>query len=382
MPAVFFRHTNMDEPAVSGPAEALSPEPPPVIAPEVVTERMSFSGSGGEYFRIWIVNIALTIVTLGIYSAWAKARRLEYFYRNTRLGGVGFDYHGTPIAILKGRIIGALLFAAYSFSSRLGPRYLLISISVIALVMPFLLNRAFRFRFANSSHRGVRFGFHGSTAEAYRVFLGWPLAALFTLGILWPLAHRRIKQYEHAHASYGRTPFHIDAKISSFYGIYAVAFVMTSVTAFAAGAGFAFAIFAAVAKNGGKVPPTPPPVNPVLMIAIVAVYVIGILATQAFITCRVQSLVWSTTTLGENHSFTCELRAGRFMGILLTNTLATVATLGLFSPFAQVRLAKFMVDGMSMTSRGPLDDVAADPEIAVGAMGEESVGFFDFDIAF
>ncbi len=30
-----------------------------------------FTGNGGEYFRIWIVNLMLTIVTLGIYSAWA-----------------------------------------------------------------------------------------------------------------------------------------------------------------------------------------------------------------------------------------------------------------------------------------------------------------------
>ena len=36
-----------------------------------------FVGTGSEYFRIWIVNLLLTIVTLGIYSAWAKVRRLE-----------------------------------------------------------------------------------------------------------------------------------------------------------------------------------------------------------------------------------------------------------------------------------------------------------------
>lgn len=49
--------------------------------------RVRFCGSGSEYFRIWIVNLLLTIVTLGIYSAWAKVRTLQYFYRNTQLGG-------------------------------------------------------------------------------------------------------------------------------------------------------------------------------------------------------------------------------------------------------------------------------------------------------
>ncbi|MED5348372.1 MAG: DUF898 family protein, partial [Pseudomonadota bacterium] len=48
---------------------------------EVTTqERFQFHGEGGEFFRIWIVNLVLSIVTLGIYSAWAKVRTKRYFY--------------------------------------------------------------------------------------------------------------------------------------------------------------------------------------------------------------------------------------------------------------------------------------------------------------
>ena len=71
-------------------------------------EAFAFTGSGSEYFRIWIVNLILSVVTLGIYSAWAKVRRLEYFYRHTRVAGASFDYHGRPLAILKGRIVAVL----------------------------------------------------------------------------------------------------------------------------------------------------------------------------------------------------------------------------------------------------------------------------------
>src|SRR6187455_1771467 len=81
---------------------------PPDSAP-LELDRMAFTGAGSEYFRIWIVNLALTIATLGIYSAWAKVRRLQFFYRHTRLAGAGFDYHGDPIAILKGRLVGLVL---------------------------------------------------------------------------------------------------------------------------------------------------------------------------------------------------------------------------------------------------------------------------------
>jgi len=40
---------------------------------------LRFTGRGTEYFGIWIVNLLLTIITLGIYSAGAKVRRLQYF---------------------------------------------------------------------------------------------------------------------------------------------------------------------------------------------------------------------------------------------------------------------------------------------------------------
>ncbi len=39
---------------------------------------VEFKGNGFEYFQIWIVNIVLTIVTLGIYSAWATVRNKRY----------------------------------------------------------------------------------------------------------------------------------------------------------------------------------------------------------------------------------------------------------------------------------------------------------------
>src|SRR6267378_4160908 len=79
---------------------------------------VEFSASAGEYFRIWIVNLALSIVTLGIYSAWAKVRKKRYFYGNTLLNGDPFEYLGKPIPILIGRIIALILFAAYSWATR------------------------------------------------------------------------------------------------------------------------------------------------------------------------------------------------------------------------------------------------------------------------
>jgi Bacterial protein of unknown function (DUF898) len=59
---------------------------------EAVTryEPFRFTGAGGEYFRIWIVNVMLSVVTFGIYSAWAKARRLQYFCRGVTAGALDY----------------------------------------------------------------------------------------------------------------------------------------------------------------------------------------------------------------------------------------------------------------------------------------------------
>ena len=70
----------------------------PSDTPQVVRHRPQFTGRAGEYFGIWFVNLLLSIVTLGIYSAWAKVRTERYFYGNTSLAGANFEYLASPIA--------------------------------------------------------------------------------------------------------------------------------------------------------------------------------------------------------------------------------------------------------------------------------------------
>ena len=187
------------------------------------SEDFSFTGTGRDYFRIWIVNVLLTIATLGVYSAWAKVRQLQYFYRNTRVAGASFDYHGNPIAILKGRVIALGLLVSYYGSGTISPTVRIVAIGLVALVLPWLLARSFRFRFHNSSYRGIRFAFSGSTRSAYWVFLVLPVLSVFTLFTLVPFCHQRIKRYQHANAACGRTGFTFDASVGDFYSIYLVA---------------------------------------------------------------------------------------------------------------------------------------------------------------
>ena len=69
-----------------------------------------FRGEGKVYFRIWVVNALLSIITLGVYSAWAKVRSNRYFYSHLYLDGTSFEYLANPVSILKGRVLAVTLF--------------------------------------------------------------------------------------------------------------------------------------------------------------------------------------------------------------------------------------------------------------------------------
>ena len=82
---------------------------------------IEFTGSGSEYFRIWIVNLLLTLVTFGLYYPWAKVRKLRYFYGNTHVAGHALDFHGDPKRMLRGFLLMAALFLAYNMALKVSP---------------------------------------------------------------------------------------------------------------------------------------------------------------------------------------------------------------------------------------------------------------------
>lgn len=366
------------EPIVIPPAEPVASAPPePGLYP------MSFTGSGAEYFRIWIVNLALTIVTLGVYSAWAKVRRLQYFYRHTRLAGAGFDYHGDPVAILKGRLVGLALFGLYYSVGYVQFPVAVGILSVLALALPWLLSRSLKFRLHNSSYRGIRFRFSGSTRSAYWVFLALPMLTVLSLFLVGPLWHHRIKRYEFANAAYGRTPFTFLAEAGDFYITYVIAvgvmfaFVVVMVIGMV-GVGVA----AAIAAGGPQADPQAPSgFVMALTVVILFMYALAIVAIQAITTARVHNTVWNGTKLG-SHGFICEVSWARLFWIQLSNLLATVLTIGLFRPFAQVRLSRYLASAFVLVPGGALDGMLAADAEDVSAVGEETAGFFDLDIGF
>ena len=372
------------EPAGPAPEPSASEAPanqaPPVPTEPLRLEPMSFTGAGSEYFRIWIVNLALSIVTLGIYSAWAKVRRLQYFFRHTRLAGAGFDYHGNPVAILRGRVVGLILFGLYS-AARYVNAWMMVAIFVaLAAVMPWLLGRSLRFRLHNSSYRGIRFKFHGTTRQAYWVFLALPALTVLSLFTLVPFCHQRIKRYQLTNAAFGRSRFSFATGPGDFYFAYMLAGL--------AFAGLLIAAFTLLAVIGLVLSGSPPPndgESSGRMVAMfggfILIYILAIVSAQAITAARIRNAVWGNVKL-EQHEFISEVSAPQLFGILFTNLLATVMTLGLFRPFAQVRLARYLISTVTLVPAAGLDSFAAAEADDVTAAGEETADFFDLDIAF
>lgn len=144
--------------------------------------QFKFHGKGKEYFGIWIVNILLSIVTLGIYSAWAKVRTNKYFYGNTELNGHRFDYLAKGRDILVGRIIAVVLVIAWSIVQQTNPAIAGFAMLGFILILPVLMVNNLRFDMKMTQYKNVRFNFIGTYKEAYKTFLLKPIASIIFIG--------------------------------------------------------------------------------------------------------------------------------------------------------------------------------------------------------
>ncbi len=343
-------------------------------------EPLHFTGSGAEYFGIWIVNLLLTIITLGIYSAWAKVRRLQYFYRHTEVAGSSFDFHGSPTRILIGRVIALVMLFAYNYSVRLQSAFTIVILAAIAFVMPWLLRNSFRFRLYNTSWRGTRFHFRGTVGGAYRVFLLNGFLTLITLYVMAPFTHQRLKAYQHDNSWFGRTRCSFHARAGQFYLIYLlllVTIVVFGIVIGFSGIGGALASMSQVQKHGGHA--NPQAVFRAVAILYGAAILVGVSIGPVF-HALITNLIWNNTRVGE-HRIECNMSPWVLIWITASNFVLVVLTVGLFIPWAVVRLARFQLESVRLLPAGDLQEfVAAEPE-TIGAVGEEAATAFDFDIA-
>ncbi len=352
-----------------------------------------FTGRGGEYFRIWVVNLLVTLLTLGLYSAWAKVRKAKYFRQNTWLDGHVFGYHGNPVAILRGRLLALVLLAAYTWAFQFSNRAGLLTVTTLCAVGPWLFIRAQRFALANTSFRGLRFGFRARAGEAYGTVLpvlalwllpevtetltsgkGWFSIPALVLGLAFPWMHHRLKAFQRRNAVYGGRQFTFTSATGHFYAVYIKGFGLVLVAGVVAGVVIAW--FSAWMRES-------PTVRSWFLETLIYGTIAGLLVyvvAGPYYAARLQQIVWSRTRLGDIR-FRTEIQALPLFRLVLKNVALTVLTCGLYWPWAAVALARYRVECVRVESDVPLSALAASLETHPGsAAGEGAADAFGIDI--
>jgi uncharacterized membrane protein YjgN (DUF898 family) len=368
-----------DAPPPTGPATATPYEAPLV-----------FTGTGAEYFRIWVVNAVLSIMTIGIYSAWAKVRKVSYFSRNTRLLGDCFEFTADPIAILRGRLIALALFGFYTFAFDFSLTLGLVATVMLLALAPLFFAGAMRFRLHNTRWRALRFAFTASRADAYRAVLiviglwlsasvaaalGSPVSVtIFATAtfLLVPWMHHRLKAFQHRHVAFAGNASQFRGGVGQFYGTYVGAILIVMLCAFAGlSIGIPTAAWFGRLSSSGAIG--------VVIGGLLAA--LGDLAAWPYFAARIQRTVWDRTTLGP-FSFKTTIAFRTLWPIALKNFALLAVTAGLYWPFASVAWARYRIGCMSIVGpQSPDAAVAAlDASAAVSAVGEGAADFFGVDV--
>jgi uncharacterized membrane protein YjgN (DUF898 family) len=110
-------------------------------------------------------------------------------------------------------------------------------------------------------------------------------------------------------------------------------------------------------------------------------YLVLFIITGAWFSARMQNMLWSHTTLGP-HSFRSNVRVRDMVVLYLTNFIGVIFTLGLFKPFADIRLARYRLSHISFEAVDDLESFVAHEQQEVAATGQETADVFDVDISF
>lgn len=361
-----------------GEARSESAQPPRGTASNSEPNRYkpAFTGNAGEYFRIWIVNTFLTILTLGIYAPWAKVRNRRYFYKNTLLDGHSFDYTADPVAILKGYLIIGVGVLLYYLTGVYDPRFSFIFVLLFYLMLPFLIYKSLRFFARNSTYRNIRFRFLGTLGTSFSTYLLYPLLIPFTLGLIIPGWAFQKKKYFFDNMAYGASSNSFHGRPGPFYKVYLLAVLILFGIFFIGGIAAAVVLPAMVDTLGKEAVQ-----SSAVAFGIVVYLVMLVVMTffQQYIYAWETNYSWGQSRL-DTVRFQSTLKATKLIWIRITNILAIIFSLGLLAPWARVRRTRYVLDNLTVITAQNLDDFTSAVEPDVGAYGDAATDLFDFDI--
>ncbi|MCL6361037.1 DUF898 domain-containing protein [Pectobacterium polaris] len=377
---------------------------------------VQFHGKAGEYFAIWLVNALLTIVTLGIYSAWATVRRRRYFYGNTEINGDRFDYHADPIQILKGRLLviaGLILFyVVLAMSPALGT---ILALAFAALI-PIIVIRNWRYDAIMSSYRGIRFNYHCQTGRAYWVLLLCPILlllafyavlavamiigmqsdspiiiTLIVLALVVPgfaavngiMKMMQLDFYVN-NLFFGKTAFKAEltkAAFIKFALISLLIFVPFLIAALSFMGSFFFTLYQIIMMGADSETIAMMLLsNAFNFIMMFVVALLGVLVSSSYLVVAQRNYLFNQTSLNGGVKLHSSMQTLSYMGLLITNSLITIFSLGWAAPVAEIRHARYIANATAVEGDLELLHVQAHQDTANSALAEEAVQALDLGV--
>lgn len=344
------------------------------------TSQVEFSGEGSEYFKIWIANLLLSVATLGIYSAWAKVRKLKYFSNHISLDGRSLSFEADPLNILIGRLLMALIFFVMMGVEWFSPlASSLIWGALFLFVVPFAIIAGLKFRLRNTKYRGVRFNFTGTYGKAFLYYtlpyLGVMIAifaavaasgdsfgiiaAIVTIvGILLiPAIVYYQAVYLVNHTWFGDKAFSFTGSLSDFYSKFYVLGGLAAVS-----------IALLISGSGG-----------LAVIGGVMAYFVA-LGGWLYIRVQMRNMMFNQMSVMDITAES-EMKFWTYLGINIKNNILTSLTFGLYIPFAQINIAKYKAECTRFMLTDSIDQVAQANQGKRSAIGEEA-GDTLFDVDF
>ncbi|PNK61935.1 YjgN family protein [Psychrobacter sp. FDAARGOS_221] len=390
-------------------------------------KQVKFNGTGAEYFKIWIINLILCIITFGIYYPWAKVRTRRYFYANTEYADRFFDYHATGKQLFFGYLIGVCILIVLNIISAIFPTAGFILPVILFFFVPWIIWRSLKFNMRMTSFSNVRFSFDGSLKTAYFIYMLIPIAiyiaiivlmvvgfasmagfsnmsdvnmdsintggivifgiavilALVLMVYMTGLLAKKSAEYQIGETRFGQGRFFINVNTKTFVMIaFKTALIsVVSLVLFMTFIGLSFSSMLS-GEVGGSVGNSA--ASSFFMGSFFIVY-IGFIAASLFAAAytysRQRQYIYANTTLDQTIRFKSSVGAKAYFGVLITNMLLIIVTLGFGMPWAKVRVAQYLADNTWIDAEDmDINQYLTQKEQHQSAIGEEIGDVLDIDI--
>jgi len=341
-------------------------------------EKFSFTGNAKEWFGIWIVNLLLSIVTLGIYSAWAKVRREKYFKNNTYVSNRNFDYHATGKQILIGRLIVVGAYILFNILLIASPIIGLIVLAVLICFMPWLIVRSMMFNARMTSFSNVRFNFVGTAGRAFLVLFIYPIVTILTLYTTAPFASRALQKFCINNHRLGTAEFHFDSGIGPFYKAFlaAIAWVIIAGGLAVVVTDFSIIEFSYAMENIEN--------DPTAAVSIIGLFYllifVALLPAVIIYYVMIRNTIYNIATLDGTHKFNSTVSVGKMLWLTASNFVVVIGTLGLMLPWAQVRIVKYLAANTDLIPGDSLDNFIGTQQSETSALGDAFTDIESIDV--